>query len=167
MADLKKLAEDATTKAMIAAGKDAARRAANDLLASEEAGEAKATADAGAKKSRRTKLIVFAVLGLFVLVGLVGLLLSYWQWFLLAGIVGIGGLYGYLRLRGRRAKAKEEEAARVEAARQAEETKTKERLRVADADARERDARALAEARAAEAQAVEDELAALKARIKK
>lgn len=167
MADLKKLAEDATTKAMIAAGKDAAKRAAQDLLSSDADREAKEVEDPQASKKRRTKLIVLGVLGLFVFIGLVGLLLNYWQWFLALGVLGMGGLYGYYKLRARRALKQKDEATRVEAAKQAEVEVAEETARLAAAEERTRDARALAEARAAEAQAVDDELAAMKARIKK
>ncbi len=178
MGDLKEIVDGVATKAAIAAGKDAAKRAAKELLSSDEDIAAKEPERDEQRKGRRTKLLVYGVLGLFLVVGVIGLLLSYWQWFLLAGLAGLGGLYGWWRLRKRLAARKEaaDEASRAAQAAEAEATRRAaleetERARVASAkqlaEARAEEARAALEARAADEQAVEDELAAMKARLKK
>jgi len=159
MADLKRAAEEAAAKAVVAAGKDAAKQAARELLS--PAGQ-----DAEAGKKRRTKIIVMAVLGLCVLVGVVGVALSYWHWFLLIGMLGLGGLYARWRWQRRRA-AKLEAPAKLEAAEpRAAEARVAKRVQAVERDP-EAEARARAEAAAADEAAVEDELAAMKARLKR
>ena len=101
MTDFKKLAEDATARAALAAGKDAAKRAVDGLLA--EGSEANAQS-AEAKKTRRWKLIAISILSVCVIVGFIGLLLNYWYWFLAIGLLGIAGLYARHRLRRRLAE---------------------------------------------------------------
>lgn len=98
-----KLANEATTKAALAVGREAAKRAADKVLSVGDA----VTGEGGDKpksKARRWKLIALALLGVFVVIGVVGLLLSYWYWFLAAGVVGLAGFIGYLRLKSRFAK---------------------------------------------------------------
>src|SRR5436190_12003026 len=101
MADRKNLGEDAATVALLAAGKDAAKRAALDLLSTDEERAAKQAEDARASKQRRWKLLGGGVLVLCVIIGVIGMLVSYWQWFLLAGVLGLGGMFGWWRLRKR------------------------------------------------------------------
>ena len=166
MGDLKKVADDVTTKAALAAGKDAARRAVDDLLLSDEEKAQKEAERAAASKSRRTKILVYGVVGLLIVLGVVGLVVSYWHWFLLAGLVGLLALYGRHRLRKRLAARKESKTS-LEAKRDDEPTRKLPERAVrlegdppADTDAtRER-------AHAIEEQAIEDELAELKARLK-
>jgi hypothetical protein len=176
MSDLDKLTREATTKAVIAVGRDAAKRATDKLLDDDDApGEDE---NAGSKPRRRWKLIALVVLGLFLLVGLIGLLLNYWFYFLAAGVLGVGGLVGWSRLKkrigarkpskDRKEIAKEDspapESVRVRlASREAAPTAPKTATR-ADADA---EAQALAEARATREHEVDDELAAMKARLKR
>lgn len=186
MADLKKLAEDASTKAAIAAGRDAAKRAVDDFLSSDEDKAAREVAKSESSKGTRWKLIAFAVLGLFLFVGLVGMLLNYWYWFLALGVLGVVGIYGFWKLRGRLARKKEnavssepEKAAlpakvtakvRVEKAAEDDEAPSAAAAKKAAAERRaesEARARAAAEARVVEEQEVDEELAALKARMKK
>jgi biopolymer transport protein ExbB/TolQ len=167
MADLDKLTQDATTRALISAGRDAARRAASDLLSSDEERAADEAARARASKKKRNKLIVFGVLGLFVLIGVVGLLLSYWHWFLALGLVGFGGWFAWRRVRKRRALEPAVEAKRIETAAVVTTKRIEEEPRETEAEARERDARARAEARAILEQETDEELAALKARMSK
>ena len=164
MADPKKLLEDATARAVVAAGRDAAKQAALDLLATDEEREAAQAEQARASKKRRNKLILFGVLGLFVLIGVIGMLVSYWHWFLLAGLGGIAGLVGYRWLQHKRRAAKRAAPARVETAPAKAERKAAERVETPEPKARVAADDALAEAEASE-EAVEEELAALKARI--
>ncbi|MBL8742388.1 MAG: hypothetical protein JNK04_14870, partial [Myxococcales bacterium] len=107
MADLKRLAEDATTKAAIAAGKDAAKRALDDLLSTDEEKAKREAEKAGEQKSRRWKYIALGVLALCLVVGVVGLMLKFWTYFLFAGVLGVAALYGWWRLRKRRSATKD------------------------------------------------------------
>ncbi len=176
MSEFERLAQEATAKAALAAGKDAAKRAVDELLTGEQAKVEKAE-DAAPSKGRRYKTIALVVLALCLVVGLIGLLLSYWYWFLAAGVVGLAGLIGYSRLKSRLAKAKPSDDRKVEPA--AEKAPALERTRTppdaeavraaleakrAEAAARQR---ALAEAEAMREQEVDEELAAMKARLKK
>jgi len=173
MADLKRLTEDATTKAALAAGKDAAKRALDDLLLTDEEKTKRDATEVEDKKSNRWKYLAIAVLGICLAVGFVGLMLSYWQWFLLAGVFGVAGLYAYWRLRKSRKKEPVEAALPAKAAKaELEEPKARvaEAPRLSDAERLEAAAtraRQQAEARAEAEQAVDDELAAMKARLKK
>lgn len=182
MSDLEQLAKDATTRAALSAGKDAAKRAeraVGSLLADEEA----PAKDESEKKSRNYKIIAVVVLGLFAVIGIVGLLLSYWYWFLVAGVVGLAGLIGYSRLKSRLGKAKaskqvaSREVAASDAAEPALEPARTARVAIDDEPkkpsqaelraAAEAKAKAIAEAEAIREQEVDDELAAMKARLKK
>ncbi len=167
MADLKKLAEDATTNAVLAAGKDAAKRAARDLLGEDEEAESKEAEKPEASKNRRTKLIVLAVLTLFVVIGVLGLLMSYWHWFLLAGLLGLGGFYARWRWRRRKAAKLEQKETPEVKTRVAEIEPAQEESGRSEAEMLARDAHARAEALAAEEAALDDELASLKARLNK
>ena len=174
MTDLKRLADDATTKVAIAVGRDAAKRAVDQLLSGEDK-PALPSETTSATKTRRWKIVAVAVLGLFLIVGVIGLLLSYWYWFLAAGVLGLVGLVGWSRLRSRLAKrsppkdtAKDEapalEAVRVSTkAEVAAPPQVSAEARRAEAEAR---AHAVAEAHAIREQEVDEELAAMKARLK-
>jgi hypothetical protein len=180
MADLKRLAEDATTRAAIAAGKDAAKRALDDIILSDDEKAKRETEKAEVQKSRRWKYIALAVLGLCLVVGVIGLVLSYWQYFLLAGVLGVGALYGWWRFRKSRAATVEAKVETTEAppavaaktsaepvrvAKEPEVDAAAERAAAAQA-ARER-AEVQREARAEAERQIDDELAQMKARLKK
>lgn len=183
MADLDKLTDDLTTKAALAAGKNAAKRAVESLLSSDEE-KAKQEAERAAKsKSGRNKLIAYGVVGLLILVGLFGMLVSYWQWFLLLGLLSAGGLYGWYRLRKRfRAKKDGDSEANEAAAKRgtsqlrvsddesdnATHDRQQARVRPQDlAEQRAQQAAAREQASAVEEREIEDELAAMKARLDK
>lgn len=174
MSDLERLADEAATKAALSVGRDAAKRAVHQLLDGDAS--ASEAPKSGAPKARRWKLLAGVLLGLCLFVGVVGMVLNYWVWFLGAGVLGFAGLYGWWKLRARLGAAKlsappEAKATAlptrsrgVRVATDPETTAPTPAERRAEVEAR---ARALAEARATEEQQVEDELAALKARIKK
>jgi hypothetical protein len=168
--DFNKLAQDATARAALAAGKDAAKRAVDDLLSDGKTGEENAQS-AAAKKAKRWRLIAISVLGAFVVIGLVGLLLNYWYWFLAIGLLGIAGLYARHRLRRRlaeKAPATTAQSAPTDQKRIAPKL-VSEQLRPSEETRSEVAARsrAQAEARALAEQEVDEELAAMKARLKK
>ncbi len=179
MSDLKKVTDELAAKAALAAGKDAAKRAVADLFESDEDKTKKEAERSEASKKKRTKYIAYAVVALLLVLGLVGLVLSYWQYFLLAGLLGVAGLYGYWRLRKRLRASGEEPEQEEKAAPVANKIEKKaepapeptridtEALRREQAEKRAREARALEEARAVEAQAIDDELAAMKAKLKR
>jgi hypothetical protein len=173
-------AAELVAKAAVSAGKDAASRAARRLVGDDEADESE-----GTSKARKWKLIAALVLALCLVLGLIGLVLNYWLWFLAAGVLGLAGLFGYWRLRSRleaRREAKGLGQATVEAkvaveakparlrAEPVDEAESQRRAQ-AEREARrldvERDARARAEAEAAKEQEVDEELAELKARLGK
>lgn len=175
MADLDKLTDELTGKAARAAGMSVAKRALQDALLTDDEREARDGDLASAKKSRRTKTIVYAAIGLLLFIGVIGLALSYWHWFLLAGVAGAAGLYVRSRLRKRRtprggdAELVESETSAVEAA-----AARRERARSTAAQAAaqvEPEApaprRPTAEEAEADAEAVDAELAAMKARLRK
>ena len=179
MSDLRRTTDELATKAALAAGRDAARRAMDDLLSTDEEKAEKAAAGEHASKSRRTKLIVYAVVGLLLVLGVVGFVLSYWQWFLLLGVAGVVGVVGWHRLR-KRLKAGKSEPTAALGSNEGRRVKTQapsEALLGApkqpvgmhaaqDRQARD-DARVREELRTAEEEAVEEELAAMKARLNK
>lgn len=177
MSDLDRLTQEAATKAAVAVGRDAAKRAVDELLSGEDT-NASAEESAADSKNRRWKIIGAVVLGLCLVVGVLGLLLHYWLYFLAAGLLGVGGLVGWSRLRKRMgarqlskgtAKAASKESApalepvrvRLEAP---EDDAAKAAIRRAKTEA---EAQALEEAHAVREQEVDDELAAMKARLKR
>jgi Flp pilus assembly protein TadB len=158
MADLDKITDELASKAVVAATKDAAKRTVEDLLATDEERAEREAERAASSKSRRNKLIIYGVLGSLLVVGLVGMVLNYWYWFILLGVAGLAGVYAWRKLIKHRAAKK----ARIE-----EPIEAPAKKHIADADARAGEARALAEAEVEEEQQIEDELAAMKARIRK
>ena len=150
--------DDVATSVALALGKDAARRAVDGLLTSDEDPREKPANS----KSRRNKLIVYGILALLVLIGIAGMMLRFWPWFLLLGVIGFVGLYGWSRLRKRFARKAANAADTVTA--KAEPTLRVEAARI---DAEEREAQARAEASALAESEIEDELAAMKARLEK
>ena len=159
MADTNKLLDDATANALLTAGKHAAERAARDLLSTDEERAARQAEEARATKKRRWKLVAMGVLGLCVVIGVIGMLLSYWHWFLLLGLAGIASLLGW-RWLGRRMAARKERAAKRIAPPSSE---LAQKAIAAPPEARKA-TDALAEAELSEEE-VEEELAALKARV--
>ncbi len=167
MSDLKKSANEMTAKTAFSAAKDAAERALDDALSTEEERAARKAEEAEAKSRRRKKQLALAIVGLLIVLGVIGLVLRYWYWFLLLGVVGLVALYGRHRWRKYRAAKKAPAAEEAEAA------------VVAKVEVREvrevRETRDAPRKRAplppvepeVDAQAIEDELAALKARVKK
>jgi hypothetical protein len=165
--DLKKQAEDAARKAMAEAGKDAAKRAALGLFSSDDNAAAEPSDEEPGSNKTRNKLILLGVLGLFVVIGVLGMLMSYWHWFLALGVAGIGGLYLRRRIASRLAARREDEKARVEVSRVEDQEHAKKQARQGEAKTRTQNARAVIEAEADEAQAIEDEFQELKARLDK
>jgi hypothetical protein len=155
----RKLAESATQKVALSAGKDLARRALDDLTLSPEQ---KAARDQQAARTTKKRLVlgVVAVTAVAVVgIGLLQLLASLWLWAIgfvvVAGVLGVVALLVKPRIdaivaRVRGAHA-ERTARALAAARQKEQQQAE-----AEAHAREQAAKAQA------AQKLEDELARLK-----
>lgn len=186
MADLKKLTDDVATRAAIDAGKQAARKALDGILPPDE--DAPLAGKDLPKSSRKWWIIASVVAAVLVVIGVIGLVMAYWQWFLVAGVVALAGLYGYSRLRRRRAGSRKEASAKkttvapeskrekeaVSKPRIAEDDSSRaatkqrladeERLRQLEA---ERERAVEREARAERESEVDAELAAMKARIKR
>jgi hypothetical protein len=179
VSDLRRTSDELATKAALAAGRDAAGRAMDDLLSTDEEKAEKAATRDHASKSRRTKLIAYAVVGLLLVLGIVGFVLSYWQWFLLLGLAGVVGVVGWHRLRKRLKAGKGEPLAamgsnegrgvKTQAASEALLGAPRQPARMQAARGRQArdDARVRDELRTAEEEAVEEELAAMKARLNK
>lgn len=176
MADLDKLSDELTSKAAAAAGRRAAKRAIDDLLSTDEDRAEREAERATTSKSRRNKLILYGVIGLLLVVGTIGMVLNYWHWFILAGLFGVAGLYAWRAISKRRAAKSVPEAVRVEAppaeapvaeAKVEEDVEAKRERMLAMQREREREASARAEADAVEQQEIDDELAAMKARLRK
>lgn len=156
MSDREKSVDELQAKAAFAVAKHAAERALGDaLLGDEERAKRRTTEHALSRRKRSTRIALVAV-GLLLVVGLVGLMLHYWYWALLLGFVGVGGLYGRHRWRARRASR--ERKPEVAAAREAPAVKTRiaPEPRLAPAPAAEIDEAS-----------IDDDLAELKARMKK
>jgi hypothetical protein len=108
VSDDDKPTDDLRAKAAFAVAKHAVERALDDaMLSDEERTKRRAEEDALAK-SKRTKRIAQIVIGGLLLIGLIGLLLNYWYWALLLGLVGAAGWYVRRRWRARRTSKKVE-----------------------------------------------------------
>lgn len=153
MATLKKAAEELTAKAALGQAKRAAERAIEDALSTDEERAERALEEAEQKKKKRTKLLVLGVVGLLLVLGAIGMVLTYWQYFFLAGLVGLGALYARHRWRNRAAR-KESPVAPP-----AKQATVPAKLRVPAPPARAPSA--------PPDDSVDDELAALKARLDK
>lgn len=111
--------------------------------------------------------ILLGLLGLFLVIGVVGLALTYWPYFLIAGLLGLAGLYGRWRWRRRKTEGEEPKKEAQKPTRSRIEGEPAEQAtRPVDAGEQARQRRARAEAAAAEEAALDEELAAMKARIK-
>ncbi len=152
MDELKKVAGQLSGKAALVAARDAAQRAIEDALSTDEERAERKAEQAALAKRKRTKWIILGVVALMLLLGVIGLLLSYWQWFLLAGLVGVAGLYGRYRWRASRASIKKPETVR------------REEVQV---DVEPRNVPVVVKAKPEPDASIEDELAALKARVDK
>ena len=139
MSDDEKPADDLRAKAALAVATHALERAL----------EAPAERDALARRKRNKRIAQIAI-GALVVVGLLGLMLHYWYWSLLLGVVCVAGLYGRRRWRARRQSRKKLEAAAPREARA-----PKVRIAPEPARAEELDA------------SVDEDLAELKARLKR
>lgn len=156
MSDLKKAANEMSAKAALSAAKDAASAAKNaigDALSTEEERAQRKAERAALAKKRRTKWIVLGVIALLLVLGMIGLAVHYWHWFLLAGLVALAALYG--RYRWRRSRKAHTKAASPRA----------QEVRVT-IEQREEPA-AIQQPSVEPDSSIEDELAALKARVKK
>lgn len=172
-------------KAALAGGRDAAKRAAE--RAAERADDA--LGGARSPKARKYKLLALVVLGLFLTIGVVGFVLHYWAWFLAAGALGVAALVAYVWARRRlaarraaretvadapaRAVVSEPPAAaqRVKLERGGRDERVQREAREAEHEA-DREARAEAEHERAEAEEraareIDDELAKMRARLRK
>jgi hypothetical protein len=104
MTDLDDAAGKLARSATLRAARDAASRALDDaLLSDEERAERKAKEEAASKRKWQ-KRIAIGVVALLLVLGIVGLVINYWQWFLLAGVLGLVALYGRYRWRKRRSE---------------------------------------------------------------
>ncbi|MBL8715725.1 MAG: hypothetical protein JNL79_07000 [Myxococcales bacterium] len=167
MSEIDDLARKASARAALSAGKNAARKAIEDLTLSDEERAARDEAEAKAAKARRWKYLAIGIVGLCLLIGIVGMLASLWKYFLGLALLAALGFYVYWRLRPLLASRKVRVAEQVERKRVADESKQLEADRQAQAVAAERAAIAAERAAIAKEQAIEDELAALKAKAKK
>jgi Flp pilus assembly protein TadB len=157
MSDLKKSARELGAKAAFDAARDTAKRALDDAMATEEERAARKAREDARTKRRRTQRLVLVLLGLLIVLGLIGLALRYWYWLLLLGLLGIAALYGRHRWRKRRAARRErmpEPSARLGPSRK-------------EPSALPEPRRARDEPEQPAGSSVEDELAALKARLDK
>lgn len=158
MADLKDVlngAEAAGQRAALAAGKEMARRALEDIGLSAEEKAAREEERQAARKKALLKWGVVGVVGVVLVLSLMSVLAKLWMYGLgLLVVAGVGAL-GYFALKPKIAALKQRVTARLEAKKRAEEA---ERLRL-EAAAREK---AAADALAAKQKKLEDDLAALK-----
>ncbi len=167
MSEIDDLARKASARAALSAGKNAARKAIEDLTLSDEERAARDEAETKAAKARRWKYLAIGIVGLFLLIGIVGMLASLWKYFLGLALLAVLGGYVYWRLRPLLSARKVRVAEQVERTRVVDESRQLEAERKAEAVAAERAAIAAERAALAKEQAIEDELAALKAKARK
>ncbi|MBI2388365.1 MAG: hypothetical protein HYV09_02000 [Deltaproteobacteria bacterium] len=166
MSDRKKLSEDLSIKAALAAGKNAARRVYDDLTLTEDEKAAREVERARARRILKWKLAIGAVVAVVLVATIVALLAKIWLWLL--GLVFIAAIAAALWfwVRPKLARpAPERPVAELPAHR--DQVDDAERLEAEQA--REVAARARAEeaSRAAREKAIDEELAALKAKARK
>ncbi|MBK7580719.1 MAG: hypothetical protein IPI67_10985 [Myxococcales bacterium] len=170
MADLKRAADELTAKAAFDAAKKAAERALDDALSTDEERAARKAEEAALAKKKRTKLIAMSVVGLLLVLGVIGMVVNYWQWFFLLGLVGLLALYGRHRWRTRGDTKPDVAPPVVSAASKKQRAPAPRRVSEgasARAPARpERDVEEKTATRELDEAAIEDELAELKARLK-
>jgi Flp pilus assembly protein TadB len=150
VSDLKKIADDLVTDAALAAGKDRARRALEELTLSDEEKALRDKKRARAQRLFKVKLLAGGVLALLLVVWVFAHL---WTWlFGLALLLGIG-VPLYFFARGKVRALGQKKPARVAVEPVVEKPRIAAQSSAADA--------------AAEAQEIDDELAALKERTRK
>jgi len=161
VADLKKAANELGARAAFEAAKDAAERALDDALSTEEELAARKLKEAELARRKRKKMLAFGIVGLLLVLGVIGMVVHYWQWFFLLGLLGVAGLYGRYRFRKWRAQKQESKEEPKKA--RVEEPPAKKELVAPTRPAR------VAERPVAEEPdtSIEDELAALKSRLEK
>ena len=98
--------DDLRAKAAFAVAKHAVERALDDAMLSDEDRAKRRADEAGLARSKRNKRIAVGVVGVLLLIGVIGLMLNYWYWALLLGLVGAGAWYARSRWRARRASRK-------------------------------------------------------------
>ena len=96
-------ADDLRAKAAFAVAKHAVERALDDAMLSDEERAKRRAEETSLARSKRNKRIALGVIGALLLIGLVGLMLNYWYWALLLGVVGAAGWYARRRWRARAA----------------------------------------------------------------
>ena len=142
-----KLAEQ-KDRLVVEAGKAMARRALDDLTLSPEEKAARAAEDEATRKKRLVKIVLGAVVGLVVVIGVLRLMAALWVYAILAVVVGGIGTLGYFAVQPKLEAVKQRRLADAAAAE----------------EARTADARAAAAARAVadQQQKLDDDLARLK-----
>ena len=150
-------ADDLRAKAAFAVAKHAVERALDDAMLSDEERTKKRAEESSLARSKRNKRIAIGVIGLLLLIGVIGLVLNYWYWALLLGVLGAAGWYARRRWRARGAPKKKVERKKVEPAAVAREAPAR-KVRVEPRPAR------IAEP---SDESIDDDLAELKARMKR
>jgi len=172
VADFKKLADQASAKAALDAAKGAARRAFDDLTMSDEDKALRAAEEEKQARIRKWKWIAGGVVAVLVFLAVMSILAKLWAWIVLLAVIAVVGYAGFwfvtskLKPKVEVAEVREKKelpAARIEAPAETEDFEARAR-EAEQAERRAADARR-AEA-AAKEQAIEDELAALKAKNK-
>ena len=158
MADPKDLKRELTTKALLDAGRDAAKRAIEDFTLSDDEKAAREAERAAEAKRRRWKWIAIGVGALVLVISLIFLLAQIWMWILgIAVVAAIAVAIYYYAQRKWRAMREPKVRELPKSEEIVEETRPAPRIAkdvpVIDHDARERQ--------------IDEELAALKAKTKR
>ena len=172
MSDFKKLRDEAAAKAALSTVKDAARRAFDDLTMSDEDKALREAERAREAKLRKWKLIGGAVVAVLALLAILSILAKLWAWIvglaLLAGLAYAVYFFVWPKLFGPKVRVEVEATPAppepVRAPREELEPEVEaeaQREQEAEAEA------ARARAKVLQERAIDDELAALKAKVKK
>ena len=151
-----KATDDLRAKAAFAVAKHAVERALDDAMLSDEERTKKRAEESSLARSKRNKRIAIGIIGLLLLIGVIGLVLNYWYWALLLGVVGAAGWYARRRWRARGAAKKKVERKKVEPAAIREAPARKVRVEPRPAPIAE-----------PSDESIDDDLAELKARMKR
>jgi hypothetical protein len=154
--DDEKLTDDVRAKAAFAVAKHAVERALDDAMLSDEDRAKKRAEETSLARSKRNKRIAIGVIGGLLVIGVIGLMINYWYWALLLGLVGAAGWYARRRWRARSTSRKkpDEPVAKAKAPSEAPARK----VRVEPPPARIEEP---------SDESIDDDLAALKARMKR
>lgn len=159
---------DFKTRAALEAGKDAVKRVYEDLTLSDEEKARREEERAAARQKLKWKLIIGAILAFVVVIALMAILAKFWLWIVGLAIVAALGVAGYYYVKPKLTGVRVRE---VEAAPEprpiASATRERGDTEEAQAETAARAARDAAEAAAARERAIDDELAALKAKAGK